>query len=114
MLDDQLVDVLLQSGAGKRRLRLIRAHDARSHCSAEHGFGVVEEEEIARLLFAEAESESHGAEERREVPVDLQAVGIRFGDLGCFGEVADGGASSSLISRAIGRDDEGKSTLPDC
>ena len=54
MLDNQLVDVLLQGRAGKRCLRLIRTHDARSHCGTEHGFGVVEKEEIARFLLAEA------------------------------------------------------------
>lgn len=114
MLDDQLVDVLLQGSASKRRLRLIRTHDACSHCSAEHGFGVVEEKEIARLLLAKTKSKGHGAEEWREVPVDLQAVGVRFGDFGCFGEVADSNAGSCLIYRTIGWDSEGQSTLPDC
>ena len=114
MLDDQLVDVLLQSGASKRCLRLIRAHDACSHCGAQHGFSMVEKEEIARLLLAEAESESYSAEERREVPVDLQAIRVRFGRFGCFGEVTDRVTGGCLVCRSVGWNGEGESTLPDC
>ena len=39
---DELVDVFLQIAAGESGLRLVRSHDARSHGSAQHSFGVVE------------------------------------------------------------------------
>lgn len=102
MFDNQLVDVLLQRGASKRCLRLIRTHHTRSHCSTEHGFCVVEKEEITGFLFTETESEGYGAEEWWEVPIDLQAVRVRFGHFGCLGEIAYGSASSCLVDRTVG------------